>query len=124
MMNRLLELPTSNTIERSREIAWLLLLIAGAFEVAFAVGLKSAEGFTKPRPAVLTLFAMVGSLVMLSLALRNLPLGVAYAVWTGLGTLGAVVFGVVMFGETMSSLRLLCLFLIILGVLGLHTTAN
>jgi quaternary ammonium compound-resistance protein SugE len=123
-MNRLLELQTSNMVGRSREIAWLLLLIAGAFEVAFAVSLKSAEGFTKPGPTVLTLFAMTGSLGMLSLALRDLPLGLAYAVWTGLGTLGAVVSGVLMFGETVSSLRLVCLFLIILGVLGLRTTAH
>jgi quaternary ammonium compound-resistance protein SugE len=123
-MNRLLELQTANMVGRSREIAWLLLLIAGAFEVAFAVSLKSAEGFTKPGPTVLTLFAMTGSLGMLSLALRDLPLGLAYAVWTGLGTLGAVASGVLMFGETVSSLRIVCLFLIILGVLGLRTAAH
>lgn len=100
-------------------VAWGLLLLAGLFEVAWAVGLKYTEGFTKPLPTVLTLAAMVASLGLLGLALRHLPLGTAYAVWTGVGTLGTVVLGIWLFGESADALRLACIGLIVAGIVGL-----
>jgi len=109
-------------IESSPGMAWLLLLIAGAFEVAFAIALKSTDGFTRPGPVIFTLLAMSGSLGMLSWSLRYLPLGLAYAVWTGLGTVGATLAGIWLFGEAVSGLRILCLLLIVLGAVGLRLT--
>ncbi len=103
-------------------MAWLLLLIAGAFEVAFAIALKSTDGFKRPGPVIFTLLAMTGSLGMLSCSLRYLPLGLAYAIWTGLGTVGATLAGIWLFGEALSGLRILCLLLIVLGAVGLRLT--
>ena len=100
-------------------MAWGLLLMAGLFEVAWAVGLKYTEGFTKPWPTILTLAAMAASLGLLGLALRHLPLGTAYAVWTGVGTLGTVVLGIWLFGESADALRLACIGLIVAGIVGL-----
>ncbi len=100
-------------------VAWGLLLLAGLFEVAWAVGLKYTEGFTKPVPTVLTIAAMAASLGLLGLALRHLPLGTAYAVWTGVGTLGTVVLGIWLFGESADALRLACIGLIVAGIVGL-----
>jgi quaternary ammonium compound-resistance protein SugE len=100
-------------------MAWGLLLLAGLFEVAWAVGLKYTEGFTKPWPTILTLAAMAASLGLLGLALRHLPLGTAYAVWTGVGTLGTVVLGIWLFGESADALRLACIGLIVAGIAGL-----
>jgi quaternary ammonium compound-resistance protein SugE len=100
-------------------MAWGLLLLAGLFEVAWAVGLKYTEGFTKPWPTILTLAAMAASLGLLGLALRHLPLGTAYAVWTGVGTLGTVVLGIWLFGESADALRLACIGLIVAGIVGL-----
>jgi quaternary ammonium compound-resistance protein SugE len=100
-------------------MAWGLLLLAGLFEVAWAVGLKYTEGFTKPWPTVLTLAAMAASLGLLGLALRHLPLGTAYAVWTGVGTLGTVILGIWLFGESADALRLACIGLIVAGIVGL-----
>lgn len=99
--------------------AWGLLLLAGLFEVAWAVGLKYTEGFTKPLPTILTVAAMAASLGLLGLALRHLPLGTAYAVWTGVGTLGTVILGIWLFGESADALRLACIGLIVAGIVGL-----
>ncbi len=100
-------------------MAWLILLAAGLLEVGWAVGLKHTEGFTRPLPTVLTVAAMVASLGLLGLALRTLPLGTAYAVWTGVGTVGTALLGIWLFREPADPLRLLCIGLIVLGIVGL-----
>jgi quaternary ammonium compound-resistance protein SugE len=100
-------------------MTWFILFLAGLLEVAWAVGLKYTHGFTRLGPSVFTLAAMVGSVVLLGLAMRQLPLGTAYAVWTGIGTVGTVIYGMAMLGEPAGALRLGCIALIVLGILGL-----
>ena len=100
-------------------MSWWIVLCAGLFEVAWAVGLKYSAGFTRPWPSLATLLALLVSLWLLSLALRHLPLGTAYAVWVGIGVLGSALLGVLLFGETLTPLRLISLGLIIAGVVGL-----
>ncbi|MGF6495623.1 quaternary ammonium compound-resistance protein SugE [Luteibacter sp. 621] len=102
---------------------WTMLLLAGLFEIAWAVGLKYTEGFTKLVPSVLTVSAMTVSIVLLAFAAKKLPLGTAYAVWTGIGAVGAVTLGIVLFGESAQPVRLLCVGLIVAGILGLKLTA-
>jgi len=102
---------------------WTLLFLAGLFEVGWAVGLKYTDGFTKPMPTTLTIAAMVASVVLLGLAVKELPLGTAYAVWTGIGTIGTVVLGIVLLGDSAAPIRLVCLGLIVLGIAGLKLTA-
>ncbi len=104
-------------------MAWVYLVIAGLFEIGWAIGLKYTTGFTKLGPSVLTVGGMVASFAFLGLALRSLPLGTAYAVWTGIGTAGTVVFGIVLFGEPVEPLRLACIGLIVSGVAGLKLLA-
>ena len=98
---------------------WIYLIIAGLLEVAWAVGLKYTAGFTRLWPSVFTLATMAGSVGMLGVALRTLPLGTAYAVWTGIGTVGTAVFGMLMMGEPAGALRLLSIGLIVAGIVGL-----
>jgi quaternary ammonium compound-resistance protein SugE len=105
-------------------MAWLALCVAGLFEVGWAVGLKQSQGFTRPLPAVFTIAAMIASFACLGLALRTLPLGTVYAVWTGIGTIGVVVMGIALFGESMAWDRLLCIALIVIGIAGLRLTAR
>ena len=100
-------------------MAWTLLLIAGVFEIGWAVGLKYSDGFTRPWPTTLTIAAMVISMVLLGLAAKDLPIGTAYAVWTGIGAAGAFVLGILLFREPATALRILCVSLIIVGVVGL-----
>jgi quaternary ammonium compound-resistance protein SugE len=100
-------------------VAWVLLFLAGLLEVAWAVGLKYTDGFTRPWPTAATLVAMIGSVVLLALAVRTLPLGTAYAVWTGIGTAGAVLLGIVLFAEPATFLRLFFVGLIVAGIVGL-----
>lgn len=100
-------------------MAWVLLLLAGLLEVAWAVGLKYTDGFTRPWPTAATLVAMIGSVVLLALAVRTLPLGTAYAVWTGIGTAGAVLLGIVLFHEPATFARLFFAGLIVAGIAGL-----
>jgi quaternary ammonium compound-resistance protein SugE len=100
-------------------MSWAYLVIAGLLEVAWAVGLKYTAGFTRLWPSVFTLTTMAGSVGMLGLALRALPLGTAYAVWTGIGTVGTAVFGMMMLGEPAGALRLLSIGLIVAGIIGL-----
>ena len=102
---------------------WLMLLVAGLFEVGWAIGLKYTEGFTRFWPSVGTLVAMVASVGLLGLALRTLPVGTAYAVWTGIGAVGTVVFGIVLLGEPVSVARLVCVGLTVAGIVGLKLTA-
>jgi quaternary ammonium compound-resistance protein SugE len=100
-------------------MAWIYLLIAGLFEVGWAIGLKYTDGFSRLGPSVATVVLMIASFAMLGLALRTLPLGTAYAVWTGIGTMGTVLLGIILFQEPAEALRLLCIGLIIAGVAGL-----
>ena len=100
-------------------MSWIILFFAGLFEVGWAVGLKYTEGFTRPLPTALTVLAMVISLGLLGLAMKELPLGTAYAIWTGVGAVGTVIAGVILFGESMALVRLLSVDLIIGGLIGL-----
>ena len=104
------------------KVAWLLLLIAGAMEVGWAVGLKYTEGFTRLTPTLLTVGAMVISMALLGLAVRELPIGTAYAVWTGIGAIGTVVAGAVLMNEPLSFARGFCILLILAGIIGLKFT--
>lgn len=103
---------------------WLVLIIAGLFEIGWAVGLKYTEGFTRLWPSLGTAASMVLSIVLLGLALRSLPLGTAYAVWTGIGTVGTALFGIALFHESADPLRLACIGLIVLGIAGLKLAAH
>ena len=105
-------------------MAWLYLLVAGLMEIAWAVGLKYTEGFTRLWPSVWTAVALVLSMILLAAAVRTLPLGTAYAVWTGIGAVGTAALGVLLFGESASPARLVCIGLIVAGLVGLKLTAN
>ena len=98
---------------------WFYLLVAGLFEISWAVGLKFSHGFTQIVPSVLTVIGMIASFYFLALALKNLPLGTAYAIWTGIGTIGTVIFGIILFKEPVSAMRLFCIALIVCGITGL-----
>jgi quaternary ammonium compound-resistance protein SugE len=100
-------------------MSWFLLLIAGLLEVAWAAGLKSSDGFTRLWPSVFTAVTALGSFGLLAMAMRQLPLGTAYAVWTGIGAVGAFIFGIVAMGETVSVARIASAALIVLGLVGL-----
>lgn len=100
-------------------MSWLLLLLAGLFEVAWAIGLKYTNGFSRPLPTLLTLSAMGVSVLLLAMAVKQLPLGTAYAVWTGIDAVGTVLMGIWLFNEPATLARVLCLLLIIGGILGL-----
>lgn len=100
-------------------MSWIVLFFAGLFEIGWAVGLKYTEGFTRVVPTILTVGSMVVSLALLGLALKNLPLGTAYAVWTGIGTVGTALLGIYLFGEAATVARLLCIGLIVSGIVGL-----
>ncbi|CAH2807870.1 MAG: small multidrug resistance family (SMR) protein [uncultured Caballeronia sp.] len=100
------------------------MLIAGLLEVAWAAGLKTSEGFTRLWPSVFTLVTTVGSFVLLAMAMRQLPLGTAYAVWTGIGAVGAFVFGIVMLGEAITVARIASAALIVVGLVGLKRSSG
>ena len=100
-------------------MAWLTLFVAGLFEVGWAVGLKYTDGFSRLGPTVLTVASMGLSLALLGLALKTLPLGTAYAIWTGIGTIGTAALGMALFGESADAPRLLCIGLIVAGIAGL-----
>ena len=104
----------------SPNTAWLVLVVSGLFETAWAVGLPRTEGFTRLGPSAFVLATMAVSIYGLSVATRVLPIGTAYAVWTGIGAVGAVVFGIVVLGEPRTAARLVCLGLILAGVVGLR----
>jgi quaternary ammonium compound-resistance protein SugE len=101
------------------EMSWLSLFVAGMFEIAWAVGLKYTEGFTRLMPSVFVLVSMALSIVCLAFALHDLPMGTAYAVWTGIGAIGTVVYGILVFNEPSDPLRLACIGLILAGIVGL-----
>ena len=103
---------------------WLLLFLAGLLETAWATGLKYTHGFSRPWPTLAVLALMAGSVWLLSLAMRGLPVGTAYAVWTGIGSVGAVILGIVLFGEPLTVPRLACVGLIVAGIAGFLTPSS
>ncbi|MDQ0414674.1 quaternary ammonium compound efflux SMR transporter SugE [Mesobacillus stamsii] len=105
-------------------MAWIFLVIAGLFEVVWAIGLKYTDGFTKLYPSLITLAGMGISFYFLSMAVKTLPIGTAYAIWTGIGAAGAVLLGIVLFGEPRSLLRLLFVAFILIGIIGLKATSG
>ena len=105
-------------------MAWIVLVVAGVFEVAWAIGLKYTEGFTRTWPSVATLAAMFASIVLLAWAMKTLPVGTAYAVWTGIGAVGTVILGIVLFGEAATLARLACVALIVVGIVGLRVLTD
>lgn len=113
------------TTPKIREVRmnWLILFIAGLFETMWAVGLKYTHGFSRPVPTILTLAAMLVSVWLLSIAMKTLPVGTAYAVWTGIGAVGAVILGIVLFHEPVTIARIGCVALIVAGLVGLKLTA-
>ncbi|MEW6767471.1 MAG: quaternary ammonium compound efflux SMR transporter SugE [Pseudomonadota bacterium] len=100
-------------------MAWAILFVAGLTEIGWAVGLKYTEGFTRAVPSILTLICMTVSIVLLGVALKTLPVGTAYAVWTGIGTVGTAILGIVLFGDPATAVRLGCIGLIVAGIVGL-----
>ena len=105
-------------------MAWVVLFCAGLLEIGWAIGLKFTAGFTRPLPSILTVMCMIASLGLLGLALRSLPLGTAYAVWTGVGTVGTAIAGIVLLREPATAPRLLCIALILAGIAGLKLTVR
>ncbi|MFR0716646.1 quaternary ammonium compound efflux SMR transporter SugE [Pseudomonas putida] len=105
-------------------MSWIILFFAGLFEVGWAVGLKYTDGFSKPLPTALTVAAMAISLGLLGLAMKELPLGTAYAIWTGVGAVGTVIAGIILFGESMALVRLVSVGLIVAGLIGLKVSAS
>ena len=105
-------------------MAWTLLLVAGLFEIGWAIGLKYTDGFSRLVPSALTLIAMTVSVVLLALALRSIPVGTGYAVWTGIGAVGTALLGIVLFGESASVARLGCIALIVAGIVGLKLVSS
>jgi quaternary ammonium compound-resistance protein SugE len=100
-------------------MAWIILIVAGLFEVVWAFAMKQSDGFTRLTPSVITIVAMIVSVVLLALAMKSLPLGTAYAVWTGIGALGAFVVGIAVLGEAATAFRIASAVLILLGLIGL-----
>ena len=100
-------------------MSWVILFFAGLFEIGWAIGLKQTNGFTRVVPTILTIASMIASLGLLGLALKTLPLGTAYAVWTGIGTVGTVILGIWLYGESSDIIRLGCIALIMAGIVGL-----
>jgi quaternary ammonium compound-resistance protein SugE len=105
-------------------MSWVLLIIAGLLEVGWAIGLKYTEGFTRLWPSVFTALAMIVSIVLLGIAVKSLPVGTAYAVWVGVGAVGTVILGIVLFGEPANALRIASIVLIVAGIVGLKLASH
>ena len=104
-------------------MAWAMLFVAGLLEIGWAIGLKYTDGFTKLTPSVLTIVSMIASVILLGLSLKTLPVGTAYAVWTGIGTVGTALLGIWLLGEPAAVVRLVCIGLIVAGIIGLKVVA-
>lgn len=105
-------------------MTWIILILAGLFEIVWAVGLKYTHGFTRLTPSLITVGGMIISFWLLAIAMKSLPLGTAYAVWVGIGTIGAFVAGIILFGETLSALRVINVLLIAAGLAGLKLASG
>jgi len=105
-------------------MSWYVLLLAGLFEIGWAIGLEYSDGLSKPVPTLATVLALVISMLLLAQAVKNLPIGTAYAVWTGIGAVGTASLGIVLFDEPLSLLRVGCIGLIVAGIVGLHLVSG
>ena len=105
-------------------MVWILLALAGLFEIAWVIGLKYSEGFSKPLPSIVTIIFLVLSMGLLSYCIKHLPVGTAYGIWTGIGAAGTAILGMVLFNEPREALRLFFIFLIIAGIIGLKITSS
>jgi quaternary ammonium compound-resistance protein SugE len=105
-------------------MAWIYLAIAGVFEVVWAIGLKYTEGFTRIYPTIVTIIGMIISFYFLALAVRTLPIGTAYAIWTGIGAVGAIIVGMIVFNEPKDLIRIVFLLFILTGIIGLKVTSG
>ena len=105
-------------------LAWFYLVVAGLLEIVWAIGLKYTAGFTRLLPSAITIVAMIASVWFLALALRTLPVGTGYAVWTGIGTIGTAILGIMLFGEPASAMRMACIALIVAGLVGLKLASG
>ena len=105
-------------------MSWVTLVIAGIFEIFWAIGLKYTDGFSKLIPSLFTIFSMLISIWLLSISLKTLPLGTAYAVWVGIGTIGTVIAGIIFFNDSVNLLKVISIVFIILGIIGLKITAS
>lgn len=103
--------------------AWVMLIVAGVLEIGWAMGLKATEGFTRPLPTILTLTALLASLLLLARAVQVLPIGTAYAIWVGIGAAGTVVLGIVLYGESASPLKIISLVAVLAGIVGLKLSS-
>jgi quaternary ammonium compound-resistance protein SugE len=103
-------------------MAWIALVVAGLLEIGWAIGLKYTEGFSRLWPSVGTILAMIASIVLLAFAMKTIPVGTAYAIWTGIGAAGTVLLGIYLFGEPATAIRLMCVGLILAGIVGLKLT--
>lgn len=103
--------------------SWIYLIIAGIAEIGWALGLKFSDGFTKPLISIITLILMIVSLVLMSFSLKGIPLGTAYACWTAIGAVGVAIIGILFFGESKSFIRIVCIFLVVLGIVGLKLSS-
>jgi quaternary ammonium compound-resistance protein SugE len=110
-------------MEHPMSQAWVMLFAAGLLEVGWAMGLKASQGFTRPIPSALTLVALIASLLLLARAMQELPVGTAYAIWVGIGAVGTVILGIVIYGESASALRMCSLAAVLLGLVGLKLSA-
>ena len=107
-------------MKSGRSMDWIILFIAGLFETAWAIGMKYSNGFTKPYPSIFTAITMAISVYLLSVSIKTLPVGTAYAVWTGIGAVGTAVLGIILFGESKELVRIGFIFLIVVGIVGLR----
>ncbi len=105
-------------------MSWFLVFVSGLLEVGWAIGLKASAGLTRPLPTALTILGMLASFSLLSIAVRQLPIGTAYAVWVGIGAIGTAILGVILYEEPLSAMRLLCLALVMAGIVGLKLTSS
>lgn len=105
-------------------MAWYILILAGLFEIAWAIGLGYSDGLSKPLPTLGTVVALVVSMVLLAQAVKDLPVGTAYAVWTGIGAVGTASLGILLFDEPATSPRIVCIGVIVVGIVGLHVTSG
>jgi quaternary ammonium compound-resistance protein SugE len=110
-------------MENTMSQAWVMLIVAGVLEIGWAMGLKATEGFTRPLPTILTLTALLGSLLLLARAVQVLPIGTAYAIWVGIGAAGTVVLGIVLYGESVSPLKIISLLAVLAGIVGLKLSS-
>jgi quaternary ammonium compound-resistance protein SugE len=103
---------------------WILVVVSGLLEVGWAIGLKASNGFTRPLASVLTILGMLASFALLSIAVRQLPIGTAYAVWVGIGAVGTAIVGIIAYHESANLARMLCLLLVVVGIVGLKLTST